>query len=48
MVQHHLVVLNQVHFSLVFVTVVILTLAVHVAFLCHCGCMAFVTLAEAV
>ena len=42
-IQHHLVVLHEVHFSLVFFTKVILTLAVLVTFLCHRCCMALIS-----
>ena len=42
-IQHHLVVFHQIHFSLVFIIEVVLTLAILITFLCHCGGVALVS-----
>ena len=47
-VHHHLIVLYQIHFSLVFLIKVILTLAVCVTLLHHCRCARFVSSSETV
>ena len=47
-VHHHLVIFDQVHFSFVFGSEVVLTLAVEVTLLDHGGGVALVSLAEAV
>ena len=47
-VHHHLIVFDEIHFSLVFWSEVVLTLAVEVTLLRHGGSVALVSLAEAV
>ena len=48
LVQHHLVVLNEVHFAFILLTEVILTLTVLVSLLCHRCCVTHVSLSKAV
>ena len=47
-IQHHLVVFHEIHFSLVFFTEVILTLTVLVTFLCKRGSVALIFLSKPV